>query len=398
MSNHANLLKRTQDERQRLLAEYRAYDQLAGDRPSAEEQRHLADMSARLDDLGRQINAGIEAVAQESRMIEAVASMPGSGATHRGLDPQFSEWARRAKPGDSTELRSAFKALETRSLVVGTPSAGGRLVPTSLASLIEAKVDQGALLQAGVTVLATTSGERINVPVQGAISTWAAVSEAVAIGVSEPALAASVELDAYKYGARGAVSNELLADANFDAAAWVGRQLGTGAQVLVDSKCVSGTGTGEPHGVAVATTVGKTSASSTAVTADEIIDTFYSLSTPYRAGAAWLFNDATIAEVRKLKEATTGNYLWAPGFAGTPDTILGKPVYTSPSMPGLGAGNVVAVFGDFASYVVRFAGGIRVEYSQDFHFDTDQTAFRGLLRLDGALVDSAGLRSLRCKP
>ena len=65
-----------------------------------------------------------------------------------------------------------------------------------------------------------------------------------------------------------------------------------------------------------------TAASATAVTADELMDLFYSLKSPYRKNAVWILNDSTIKAIRKLKD-NNGQYLWQPSLvAGTPDTIL----------------------------------------------------------------------------
>ena len=68
--------------------------------------------------------------------------------------------------------------------------------------------------------------------------------------------------------------------------------------------------------------------------ADELIDLYYSVIAPYRnsTSCAWIMRDATLARVRKLK-GSDNNYLWQPGLqAGSPDLLLGKPVYTAPNV------------------------------------------------------------------
>jgi len=53
-------------------------------------------------------------------------------------------------------------------------------------------------------------------------------------------------------------------------------------------------------------------------------------------------NDATVKLIRKLKD-NTGQYLWQPALtAGTPDTILNRPVYTSSFAP-LAEGGALAI-------------------------------------------------------
>lgn len=115
----------------------------------------------------------------------------------------------------------------------------------------------------------------------------------------------------------------------------------------------TGNGTGKPLGILAATggaETGITAASATAVTADELIDLYYSLRSPYRRNAVWTLNDSTVKAIRKLKDGN-GQYLWQPGItAGAPDMILGRPVRTSTYMPEIAAGAKTIAFGDFSYY------------------------------------------------
>ena len=104
----------------------------------------------------------------------------------------------------------------------------------------------------------------------------------------------------------------------------------------------------------------------------------------------WLMRDATVAAVRKLKD-TTGQYLWQPGLqAGSPDTILGKPVRTDPNVPAVALGAKSILFGDFSTYFVRQVESLRFERSDDFAFNTDLITYRAILRGDGDQVDTTG--------
>lgn len=92
-----------------------------------------------------------------------------------------------------------------------------------------------------------------------------------------------------------------------------------------------GDGTGKPTGIFNAiggAQLGVTAASATAITLDEIMDLFYSLKSPYRKNSVFVMNDATVKAIRKLKDGN-GQYIWQPSItAGTPDTILNRPVKT----------------------------------------------------------------------
>src|SRR5262249_58939504 len=92
---------------------------------------------------------------------------------------------------------------------------------------------------------------------------------------------------------------------------------------------------------------------------DVLINLFYSVIAPYRASnaCAWLMRDATMANVRLLKDST-GQYVFQPSLvAGTPDTLLGKPLYSDPFMPAVALSAKSVAFGDLSPYFVRLAGG-----------------------------------------
>src|SRR3546814_16810764 len=59
---------------------------------------------------------------------------------------------------------------------------------------------------------------------------------------------------------------------------------------------------------------------------DRLIDLVQSLRAPYRQGAAFVMNSATLARIRKFK-TSDGAFLWQPGLvAAPPDPLLGYSV------------------------------------------------------------------------
>ena len=68
---------------------------------------------------------------------------------------------------------------------------------------------------------------------------------------------------------------------------------------------------------------GVTCASATVITSDEVIDLYHSVTSPYRVNGAWIMNDATLKEVRQLKDSNN-QYLWQPSLQlGNPAQLLG---------------------------------------------------------------------------
>ena len=93
-----------------------------------------------------------------------------------------------------------------------------------------------------------------------------------------------------------------------------------------------------------------------------------------------------IAAARKLKDGA-GNYIWTnSAVPGQPAQLLGYPVYENPAVPAVATGAKSVLFGHLPSFKARVAGGVQVAQSTDFAFNTDVTAYRGLIRVDGGLT------------
>jgi HK97 family phage major capsid protein len=140
--------------------------------------------------------------------------------------------------------------------------------------------------------------------------------------------------------------------------------------------------------------LGKTAAGAAAITADELIDLYHALSRPYRKNAVWMMADATAKMIRKLKD-TTNQYLWQPGLqAGQPDTLFGRPVIVSDSMPAATTGLKSVVFGDLSYYTVADRQGVTVQRLNELYAATGQVGFRAYKRTDGKVTLSSAIKHL----
>jgi HK97 family phage major capsid protein len=347
----------------------------------------------------------------------------------RKVDEQFNQLY--AKPADAskrggdggevaTELRNFLKGgpgaprffevrpegptpVDLRTLSKLTTGAGGSTVPTTFYDRLMAHlIEVSAILQAGATVLRTNSGETIQVPKTTSHSTAALTTEAASLSASDPAFATAT-LGAYKYGVIIQVSRELVDDTGVDLEGYLAMQAGRALGNAFGADAITGSGSSKPTGILQNATTGVTGPSgvgggfgATSATANQggdlLIDLFYSVIAPYRASsaAAWIVRDSTMAVIRKLKD-TTGNYIFQPSLvAGTPDTMIGKPILTDPFVPAIATGSKSVVFGDLSAFFVRMVGGVRFERSDDFAFANDLVSFRALLRADSVLIDQTG--------
>lgn len=373
---------------------------------SAEETRQFEGLSGQMTDLKAQCDMLIAADEQNRAADEALRSKLGNAGApapdERDLAAEFRRVARgeirgfdiAAPAGPRTAVRSAIDGYQSRVLVKGTTTAGGHLVPTSFYNqVVQFMVDTSSILQLGPTTLETDGGESIDVPIVTSYGSAAQIAEGGTIPAMDPAFGKRT-LGAYKYGGLVQISYELLNDTGFDLQGFIARVGGRNVGLALDAKLAVGTGSSEPAGAVPSATVGVTGGTGQVgkPTADELIDLFYSVASPYRDSpdAGWLVKDTTMAVIRKLKD-TTGQYLFQQALvAGTPDVLLGKPIKTDPNVAATALNAKSVVFGDWASYWVRFAGNLRFERSDDFAFDKDLSTFRVLIRADGLLVDQTG--------
>ena len=209
-----------------------------------------------------------------------------------------------------------------------------------------------------------------------------------------------VSIGAYKLGTMIKVSEELLNDSVFDLESYISREFARRIGAKEEEAFFTGYGSGKPLGILAATggaETGITAASATAITADELIDLFYSLKAPYRRNAVWVLNDSTIKAIRKLKD-NQGQYLWQPSLtAGAPDLLLGKPVRTSAYMPAIAADAKTIAFGDFSYYWIADRQGRSFKRLNELYAATGQVGFLASQRVDGKLILPEAIKVLAQK-
>lgn len=382
------LLERAESEKRELTAEEQEqYDKMSADLATLRSQ---ADKFSEDAETARASEEALRKLAESPVDIEKRAQAPN--------EEQFGRDLRAFLKGEKRSLEVTGKfdvaAYQQRALGGTTTGAGVETQPTNFYNKLWASLIQTAqLINAGVTVLQTNDGNKIQIPSADSHSTASWTSAGATISESDPHFVQR-ELDAYKAADLILVDRELTEDTGVDLEGYLSMQAGRAVGNLVGEAMVVGSGSGQPTGITQNTTLGVTSATGVTgkPTFDDIINLYYSVIPPYRASqsCAWVLEDSTAGYMRTLKDSY-GQYLWQPGLTlGTPDTILGKRVVIEPYMPALGLNNKSVLFGDLAAYFARVVRGIRFEQSRDYAFANDQIAFRVVLRADGVLVDQTG--------
>lgn len=200
-------------------------------------------------------------------------------------------------------------------------------------------------------------------------------------------------------------SYRLLDDALFNVEAWYSQKVAETFADYEEEAFLTGNGTNKPKGLLAYDFVATADASrdfgkfqqitSATLTADAIIDLYYSLRQVYRGNnTAWLMNPSTIQALRKLKDGNQ-NYIWIDNIAnGMVGTLLGRPVYESRFMPDFStAGNKAILFGDFKkAYTIFDLHGLRIV--RDVYTDKTSVQFYTSKRVGNMVQDSCAIKCL----
>ncbi|MDR0530770.1 MAG: phage major capsid protein [Oscillospiraceae bacterium] len=295
-------------------------------------------------------------------------------------------------PGTTDTYAQAFwQALRGRGitnvLAEGTDSAGGFLVPDEFSSeLVVALQEQNIFRR--IARIVKTSREKLKVPVATVTGTAAWLDENEAVPESDSAFG-QIVLNAYKLGTLMKASTELIEDAAFNIEAFIAAEFARRIAIKEEEAFCIGDGDSKPTGIFSAiggAQVGATAASATTLSFDDTIELFYSLKPAYRSKASFVTNDSTLKLLRKVKDGN-GQYIWQPAVKdGAPDTILGRPVLTSPFVPAIAAGASVMAFGDFSYYWIADRRDTRFKVLNELYAQNDQVGFFATERVDGKLV------------
>ena len=389
-------LQAKRDAANKLLAEMRALNDKAIAEKSAfssDENESFNAMERDFDALRDEIKA-LENEAQRNSKLEAMSGFMSEPAPESQLAPaperksddeMFARMLLTNDYAEQKELRA--------NLNITTDNQGGFVVPKTLqARVLEMLKAQNVMRQISA-VMQTASTELIPVEASKANFTW--MDEAAAFSETDLTFN-QISIGAHKLGGMIKITDELLQDSAIDIASYITRKMVEAINDAEEVAFITGTGTKQPKGVITAATTGVTTASATAVTSDEVIDLFYSLDGGYRSNAVWLMSDSFERELRKLK---VGNdYLWQPALElGRPNTILGRPVYTSTAMPAFAKNNVPCAFGDFSRYQIADRGGISVMRLNELFAGNGLVGFRVFKRVDAQLLDTNAIKTLKVK-
>ena len=365
---------------------------------SAEDNATYEKMEADVVALGKEIERLERQAAIDREMDQPTASPLVSTPVARTPEQKVGRASDEYKKAFWNQMRGRNTYEIRNALQVGELSEGGYTVPDEFEhQLIEGLEDEN-IMRGLVHTITTGSGER-KIPIVASHGTGSWVEEEKPIPESDDSFG-QVTLSAHKFATMIRISRELLNDSAFDLAAYIAHEFVRRAGAAEEQAILAGDGSHKPIGLlhdTLGAEVGITTASATAITADELIDMQHSLKSGYRRKACWIMNDATISAIRKLKDGQ-GQYIWQPGIKeGAPDMLFNQKVLMSNYMPLIASGNKVILYGDFSYYWLAEREGRTLERLNELYAVTDQVGFKMTERLDGRLILPEAVKCLKMK-
>ena len=359
-----------------------------GARPlSAEEtqkyDRIEADVDGFTDTIDRQeklrrAETSIKEVATEARVAsKAMTKRERAGSEeYRNAFNKYMRYGSNALVGE-----------EARTLTEGTDSEGGYLTETELSRVLVETIADANIMRQLSTVVSTTSDRNISVVDTVGAAEWVAES-----GTTSPVdtVFSQTSLGAYKAATLILVSEELLQDSVFNLTQFIGSIFGRRLGELEEEAMIKGSGSGQPTGAVNGAGTGHTLATINTWTADDLLDFQYSLKRQYRRNGSFIFNDASIKDIRKLQDAND-HWIWQPSMRdGEPDRLLGNPIYSSYDMavPSDDPSSKCGLFGDFkTAYYIADRGGTSFQRLNELYaVSAGAVGFRAYRRVDAKVV------------
>lgn len=374
------MLKKLLEQRAELQAQMEALINTA----KTEERALTEEENAKFDELEKQIKAIDATIEREERARKL-----------ENRDSVSTEIEERAVTEEKAFENYIRGRVEERADVNLTVGDNGAVIPSSIANKIIKKVyDICPIYQ-----LATryNVGGTLTIPYYDESTQKIEMAYATEFTDLESTSGkfASIELKGFLAGALTKVSKSLINNSQFDIVNFVINAMAEAISRWIEKELLNGT----ENKIAGLSSVSQKvdAASSTAITADELIDLQESIPDVYQANAIWIMNKKTRTAIRKLKD-NEGNYILnKDATAKWGYTLFGKDVYTSDNMPEMAAGKVAIYYGDMSGLAVKLSEQMNIEVLREKFATQHAVGVVGWIEMDSKVENAQKIAKLVMK-
>ena len=340
---------------------------------------------------------------EKTAEVEKLSATIKSISEQRKLDitePVGDENARKPEDKTAEEERSfvdylrSGKAFETRADSNWTPASNGAVIPSSIANKIIEKVKNISPIYSMST--------KYNVAGTLSIPYYDETDGTITVGYQDEfsditatsGKLKSISLTGYLVGALTKVSRSLMNNSAFDILGYVINKLAEAVALWIDKEIINGTAS-KIEGLSAAKNV-ITSASATAITADELIDLQDTVPDVFQPNAIWVMSSKARSLIRKLKDGDGNFLLNKDATSKWGYTLFGRPVYLSDAV-GFEKGKPAIYYGDFSGLAVKMTENFNVEVLREQFATQHAVGVVAWLELDAKIENDQKLAVLKLK-
>jgi HK97 family phage major capsid protein len=303
----------------------------------------------------------------------------------------------RFNPYDERLVKREPVKIEGRELSVGTPAAGGYLVPTLYITDIKMVDPKSTIVRPRATVIPagdmpdqSISMVTLDQTASDGTGLFGGVQfEWIAEGEEKPeqnTTLKEVTLSPYEIAGHIVTSDKLLRNAPA-IEALVTRLFRASINQVEDYAFLRGAGTTQPTGIiGHAATIDVNRSTASKVKYADIVSMFSKIL--WGGNFIWIGSPTILPELMTMKDFESAdsdapNLVWQPDArAGNPGTLLGLPVFMNANQPVLGnKGDLVLA--DFSYYLIKDGYGIAIDASTHVYFKTNKTVIKAFWNVDG---------------
>ena len=275
--------------------------------------------------------------------------------------------------------------------------ANGAIVPKTIAKKIITKVyDMSSVLKDATKY--DTKG-KISIPIYGANgSNDITVEYATEFGNLESKIGkfTSVDLNGFLATALAKLSNSLINNTDIDLENKIIELMSEAIALFMEREILKGTA-GKVEGLSTLSNK-VTTATPTAITAEELIKTKNKVKKKNRKNAKWIVSNDTLTYIESLKDSD-GRFLFRDDMNGEFNGyLLGYPVEVSDNMDEIATGKTVAYFGDFSGVALKQkSNDIEINVLREIFATQHATGINAWIEFDAKVEDYNKIVKLVCK-
>lgn len=366
-----------------------------GDKWNASHQATYDESMSKIENIDSEIKRNVEML--EKFNVENVNEQVTRFARDSKSDTSIlAKWLR---GGDTAISAAEWQGIRNVTSTT-TGSEGGFTVQSDVAkTLVESLKAFGGMREVA-EVITTDMGNPLSFPSSdGTAEVGELIAENATATAADPVFG-TVGVNAFKFSSKiVAIPFELLQDSQIDIEAFVNARLVTRLGRVTNQMFTTGTGTAQPRGVVVGSSVGVTGAVGTtvSVTFDSLIDLMHSVDPAYRtSNCQFMMNDLSLRNIRKLKDSQA-RPIFIPGYEGlggsVGDSLLGYKITVNQDVAVMAANAKSILFGDFKKYLIRdVMQASMFRFTDSAYAKLGQVGFLMWMRSGGNLLDTAAIK------